>query len=99
MVLDNCEEAKLKEFFKNTLGTLKAVLRLSLLTFTFFFDGLNKVVFGGTEIAGYTFIFDFLSQDIDKLCYIDKLNSQIELNIDDPEGELYFIEGDEEEEE
>ena len=88
----------MKEFLKSTLGIIKAVLRLTLLTFTFFLDGFNKIVFGGTEIAGYTFIFDFLSQDIDKLCLIDKLNAQIEINIEDPEGEVYFIEGDEEEE-
>lgn len=87
-----------KEFLKNILSTVKALLRLVLLTVTFFFSGLNNVLFAGREICDFDFVFDYLKQDLDKLSYIDKLNAQIGDFEDDMEDGYIIIEGEEDEE-
>jgi hypothetical protein len=85
-----------KLFLSNLLGTIKATLRLLLLTINFLLAGLNYVWFAGREIADFDFVFDYLSQDIDKLTYIDKLNSQIG-DFEDEEGiEGIYLEGEDE---
>lgn len=90
---------EVKEFLRNLFGTTKAVFRLILVTITFFLSGLNNVVFAGREVCGFTFTYDFMSQDIDKLNYIDKLNMQLEDGEDEQMGsEFIIIEGDEEDE-
>ena len=86
---------EIKEFLKNLLGTVKAVFRLVLVTITFFLSGLNNVLFNGREICSFNFVYDYLSQDIDKLTYIEKLNMQLEDDIEELDDEFIIIEDDE----
>ena len=107
-IKDNCSNynsargfimLEVKEFLRNLFGTVKAVFRLMLVTITFFLSGLNNVIFAGREVCGFTFTYDFMSQDIDKLNYIDKLNMQLEDDTEEDLGDGYiYIEGDEDEE-
>ena len=86
----------LRGFLKNVFGLIKAILRLILLTIDFFLCGLNNVLFAGREIADFEFVFDLLSQDIDKLNYIDKLNAQMMGSEEILEEEGLYIDEDEE---
>ena len=87
---------ELKAFISNLISTIRALLRLTLLTIGFFISGLNNILFSGRQVAGYGFIFDYLSQDVDKITYIEKLNSQIEEPTEVEYAEDAYIEGDEE---
>jgi len=88
----------IKEFLRNLFSTIKALLRLILLTVTFFFSGLNNVLFAGREICDFDFVYDYLKQDLDKLSYIDKLNAQIGDFENSTEDGYNIMEGGEDEE-
>ena len=89
--------AVIKEFFVGLFSKIRAFLRLILVTVTFFLSGLNSILFAGREVAGFTFTFDYLQEDIDKLSYVDKLNMQLD---DEESGnfeeDLIFLEDEDE---
>jgi hypothetical protein len=67
----------MKENLKPLLSTLKAIARLCLVSHLFFIDGLKQVIFERREIVDYDYIFTYLSDDEDKISYIDKLNENV----------------------
>lgn len=87
----------IKEFFKNLLGVVRAIIRLFLVTITFFLSGLNNVLFSGREVCGFSFNFDILSQDVEKISYLQKLDLQLEEGMEEEDGDdfLYIDEDDE----
>ncbi len=66
-----------KNLVSKTFSIFKALLRLCLLTLTFFIECLDGIFFSSREICGYDIYFKPQNCDEEKISYISKLNNQM----------------------
>jgi len=75
-----------KDFLKELFSICRALIRLILVTIIFFIDGVHCVVFARREICDYDYLYTYQNVDQDKLAYIDRLQSQVDGEVDMEEG-------------
>lgn len=86
----------LTHILKTVFGIIRALLRLALVTILFVLKGLNDIIFSNREIVDFEFVYDYLAHDMDKLAYVDKLNSNVDDLGEEYYGDIIIVEDEEE---